>query len=157
MMSMNAHAFSHFAASPPHAMGDPARTPSPEAVPQAPVESAAQGAARAPGWSLLPLSGRFELVYEDGQGVWSRRTVEARELKLGPGRTLLGGIDPARGGYRGFRTDRIRRLTDAVSGERVEGGILDWLMTRAEAQRRADAARIRRNARARSRAARAAA
>ena len=127
---MNAHAFSH----PPGPFPEPASAP-------------------APGWSLMPLTGRFELVYEDGQGVWSRRTVEARELKLGPGRTLLGGIDPARGGYRGFRTDRIRRLTDAATGERLEGGILDWLMARAGAQARADAARIRRNARARRRAA----
>ncbi|GJD56892.1 hypothetical protein MTDSW087_04585 [Methylobacterium dankookense] len=137
MTSMNAHAFSRFHGGRPEPLG--------EAAPPVP--------APAPGWSLMPLSGRFELVYEDGQGVWSRRTVEARELKLGPGRTLLGGIDPGRGGYRGFRTDRIRRLTDAATGERLEGGILDWLMARAEAQRRADAARIRRNARARRRAA----
>ncbi len=137
MMSMNAHAFSPFSSAPAEGVA--------EAAPQVP--------APAPGWSLMPLGGRFELVYEDGQGVWSRRTVEARELKLGPGRTLLGGIDPGRGGYRGFRTDRIRRLTDTATGERVEGGILDWLMARAEARRRADAVRIRRNARARRRAA----
>ena len=62
-------------------------------------------------WRVLPLEGTFELVYEDGQGAWSARTLRARELKLGPGRTLLGGIDGGRGGYRGFRVDRIRRLT----------------------------------------------
>ncbi len=137
MISMNAHAFSRFHGVRSEPLG----------------EASAPAPAPAPGWSLMPLSGRFDLVYEDGQGVWSRRTVEARELKLGPGRTLLGGIDPGRGGYRGFRTDRIRRLTDAATGERLEGGILDWLMARAEAQRRADAARIRRTARARRRAA----
>ena len=62
MTSMNAHAFSRFHGVRPEPLG--------EAAPPVP--------APAPGWSLMPLSGRFELVYEDGQGVWSRRTVEAR-------------------------------------------------------------------------------
>jgi predicted DNA-binding transcriptional regulator YafY len=62
--------------------------------------------------------------------------VEARELKLGPGRTLLGGIDRNRSGYRGFRADRIRRLTDPASATRIEAGILDWLLARAQVQRR---------------------
>ncbi|MCJ2124822.1 hypothetical protein [Methylobacterium sp. J-077] len=108
-----------------------------------PVESPA-GA-----WRTLPLDGHFDLVYEDATGVWSNRSLSARELKLGPGRTLLGGIDGRRGGYRGFRVDRIRRLTDAATGERIETGILDRLLKRAEAQRRADALRIRRRTRAR--------
>lgn len=139
MISMNAHAFSRFHGVRPEPLGE-ASAPAPS-----------------PGWSLMPLSGRFDLVYEDGQGVWSRRTVEARELKLGPGRTLLGGIDPGRGGYRGFRTDRIRRLTDAATGERLEGGILDWLMARAEAQRREQARHHRRRTREQTRARREAA
>lgn len=100
-------------------------------------------------WRTLPLEGRFDLVYEDGAGAWSSRTLAARELKLGPGRTILGGIDAGHGGYRGFRVDRIRRLTDRASGERVETGILDRLLARAEAQRRADAVRVRQRARAR--------
>ncbi|MDP4022256.1 hypothetical protein Q8W71_06455 [Methylobacterium sp. NEAU 140] len=100
-------------------------------------------------WRTLPLEGRFDLVYEDGTGAWSSRRLAARELRLGPGRTLLGGIDAARGGYRGFRVDRIRRLTDRDTGERVETGILDLLLARAEAQRRAEAALIRRRTRAR--------
>jgi hypothetical protein len=87
-------------------------------------------------WRVLPLEGTFEIVYEDSRGAWSTRRVEARELKLGPGRTLLGGIDRGRGGYRGFRADRIRRLTDSSSATRIETGILDWLLARAEAQRR---------------------
>jgi predicted DNA-binding transcriptional regulator YafY len=134
MISMNAHVFSDFSAARPEA-----------------------AAPASPAWHLLPLEGRFELVYEDGQGVWSRRTVAARELKLGPGRTLLGGIDPGRGGYRGFRVDRIRRLTDTATGERLEGGILDWLMARAEAQRRESARDHRRRTRAQTRARREAA
>jgi predicted DNA-binding transcriptional regulator YafY len=97
---------------------------------------------------VLPLEGSFELVYEDGQGAWSARTLQARELKLGPGRTLLGGIDRGRGGYRGFRVDRIRRLTDGASGQRVEAGILDLLLARAEAQRRERAALARNRRRA---------
>jgi predicted DNA-binding transcriptional regulator YafY len=103
-------------------------------------------------WRTLPLDGRFDLVYEDATGAWSSRSLDARELKLGPGRTLLGGIDARRGGYRGFRVDRIRRLTDGATGERIETGILDQLLGRAEAQRRADALRIRRQSRARRRA-----
>ncbi|MGU3465908.1 hypothetical protein ACLBXO_13735 [Methylobacterium sp. C33D] len=108
------------------------------------------------GWRTLPLEGRFDLVYEDAAGAWSSRSIDARELRLGPGRTLLGGIDARRGGYRGFRVDRIRRLVDGATGERVETGILDRLLGRAEAQRRADALRIRRQARARRKAAAAA-
>ncbi|MEL6063617.1 MULTISPECIES: hypothetical protein [unclassified Methylobacterium] len=103
-------------------------------------------------WRTLPLDGRFDLVYEDATGAWSNRSLEARELKLGPGRTLLGGIDARRGGYRGFRVDRIRRLVDGATGERIETGILDRLLGRAEAQRRAAALRIKRQARARRRA-----
>lgn len=105
------------------------------------------------GWRTLPLEDRFDLVYEDATGAWSNRSLEARELRLGPGRTLLGGIDARRGGYRGFRVDRIRRLVDRATGERIETGILDRLLGRAEAQRRADALRIRRQARARRKAA----
>lgn len=94
-------------------------------------------------WRVLPLEGTFEIVYEDSRGAWSTRRVEARELKLGPGRTLLGGIDRARGGYRGFRADRIRRLSDSGSATRIEAGILDWLLARAETQRRARATLVR--------------
>lgn len=95
---------------------------------QAPLETA-------PGaWRTLPLDGHFDLVYEDATGAWSNRSLEARELKLGPGRTLLGGIDARRGGYRGFRVDRIRRLTDGATGERIETGILDRLLARAVEQ-----------------------
>nr|WP_246696873.1 hypothetical protein [Methylobacterium planeticum] len=104
-------------------------------------------------WRVLPLEGTFEIVYEDGQGAWSARRLQARELKLGPGRTLLGGIDRGRGGYRGFRVDRIRRLTDGATGQRLEAGILDLLLARAEAQRRERAAQARRAARSRRRAA----
>ena len=113
--------------------------------PDRPVES------QSGAWRTLPLEGHFDLVYEDATGAWSNRSLSARELKLGPGRTLLGGIDARRGGYRGFRVDRIRRLTDGATGERIETGILDRLLGRAEAQRRADAMRIRRQAQARRR------
>jgi hypothetical protein len=67
-------------------------------------------------WRTLPLNGRFDLVYEDATGTWSSRSISARELKLGPGRTLLGSIDTRSGSYRGFRVDRIRRLTDGGRG-----------------------------------------
>ncbi|MCP1559513.1 UNVERIFIED_ORG: putative DNA-binding transcriptional regulator YafY [Methylorubrum zatmanii] len=97
-------------------------------------------------WRTLPLEGRFEVVYEDARGAWTTRTLDARELKLGPGRTLLGGTDRAHGLYRGLRADRIRRLTEPASGTRIETGILDWLLARAEAQRKARSARIPRRA-----------
>ncbi len=90
-------------------------------------------------WQVLPLSGTFEIAYEDRRGFRTSRLMEARELKLGPGRTLLGGLDLERNVYRGFRVDRIRRLSEAGSGMRIETGILDWLLDRAEAQRRAGA------------------
>ena len=95
-------------------------------------------------WRVLPIEGRFELVYEDGNGAWSVRRLQARELKIGPGRVLVGGTDRDRDGYRGFRADRIHRLTDRDTGERVEHNILDWLIRRAEAARRARAAALRR-------------
>jgi hypothetical protein len=87
------------------------------------------------GWLTLPVAGIFDLVYEDRTGAWSSRTLKARELKLGPGRTLLGGIDLARGLYRGFRVDRIRRLTDQATGKRIETGILDHLFALATPRR----------------------
>ncbi|WP_019903906.1 hypothetical protein [Methylobacterium sp. 77] len=109
--------------------------------------AADRGESRDGAWRALPLAGRFEIVYEDSRGVWSTRFLDARELRLGPGRTLLGGIalggDPARrGGYRGFRVDRIRRLAEE-GGPRMKAGILDWLLARAEAQRRERAALVR--------------
>lgn len=94
-------------------------------------------------WRVLPIEGRFELVYEDGNGAWSVRRLQAHELKIGPGRVLVGGTDRDRDGYRGFRADRIHRLTDRDSGERVERNILDWLTRRAEGTRRARAAALR--------------
>lgn len=92
-------------------------------------------AAEAAAWRNLPISGMFDIVYEDRSGTWTTRTLEARDLKLGPGRTLLGGIDLARGLYRGFRVDRIRRLTDHASGDRIETGILDRLFALAQPRR----------------------
>ena len=83
-------------------------------------------------WRVLPLEGAFEIAYEDGRGSRSIRRLFARELKVGPGKTLLGGVDRDRDGYRGFRADRIRRLTDPESGERIERNVVDWLIRRAE-------------------------
>ena len=94
-------------------------------------------------WRVLPIGGVFEIVYEDGNGAWTTRMLDARELKLGPGRTLLGGIDSRVGLYRGLRADRIRRLGEPKSGLRIETGILDWLLARAETQRRQRLARLR--------------
>lgn len=95
--------------------------------------------AEASAWRNLPISGLFDIVYEDRSGAWTTRTLEARDLKLGPGRTLLGGIDVARGLYRGFRVDRIRRLTDHATGERIETGMLDHLFALAHPRRGARA------------------
>lgn len=61
---------------------------------------------------------------------------DARALKLGPGRTLLGGSDRRNGLDRGLRADRIRRLADPGTGTRIETGIRDRLLARAEAERR---------------------
>lgn len=107
----------------------------------APVEERIEGQ-----WHVYPLEGALELDYVDQAGNASRRWVIVRELKVGPGKMLLGGIDlMADDGYRGFRVDRIVRLEDAETGLVVEHNILDWLMTRAErqakARRRAEKAR----------------
>lgn len=136
---------------PPEAILAPSRpearavtTTMPTESPPAFVERQAAFVERQDGaWRVLPIEGRFELVYEDGNGAWSVRRLQAHELKIGPGRVLVGGTDRDRDGYRGFRADRIHRLTDRDSGERVERNILDWLTRRAEATRRARAAALR--------------
>ena len=85
-------------------------------------------------WRLLPLEGAYELSYCDEAGSPSRRRVIARELKIGPGKTLLGGIDMADDGYRGFRADRIEYLVDGETGEFIRRNVIDWLLKRAEGQ-----------------------
>jgi predicted DNA-binding transcriptional regulator YafY len=99
----------------------------------APVEERIEGA-----WHVYPLEAALELDYVDQAGNATRRWVLARELKVGPGKMLLGGIDILLDeGYRGFRVDRIQRLEDAETGFVVEHNILDWLMKLAERQARA--------------------
>jgi predicted DNA-binding transcriptional regulator YafY len=85
-------------------------------------------------WHVYPFEAALELDYVDQAGNQSRRWVIVRELKVGPGKMLLGGIDMADDGYRGFRVDRIERLEDAETGLVVDRNILDWLMKRAERQ-----------------------
>ena len=94
----------------------------------------------------MPLEGAYELFYCDRAGNTSRRRLYARELKVGPGKTLLGGIDQATDAYRGFRADRIEYLVDAVTGEFVRRNVLDWLLKRADRQERARRAEARRAA-----------
>jgi predicted DNA-binding transcriptional regulator YafY len=89
-------------------------------------------------WRVLPLEGAFELSYCDEAGNPTLRRVIARELKIGPGKTILGAIDMAHDGYRGFRADRIARVADAETGETIERNVLDWLTGRAERQARAE-------------------
>ena len=88
-------------------------------------------------WHVYPFDGAIELDYIDQAGNPSRRWLIARELKVGPGKMLLGGIDMSDDGYRGFRVDRILRLEDAETGFVVEHNILDWLMKRAKQQAKA--------------------
>ena len=104
--------------------------PSAEAAPsRAPARERDEGQ-----WRVLPMEGALELAYSDAAGNPSRRRIIARELKMGPGKTLLGGIDMADDGYRGFRADRIGRVVDAETGETIDRNIIDWLIKRAEAQ-----------------------
>jgi hypothetical protein len=68
-------------------------------------------------WRILPIEGAYELFYCDEFGNTSRRRLFARELKVGPGKTLLGGIDQTTDAYRGFRADsRLPSRSDRVSG-----------------------------------------
>lgn len=85
-------------------------------------------------WHVYPFDGALEIDYVDQAGNSTRRWVIVRELKVGPGKMLLGGIDMADDGYRGFRVDRIERLEDAETGLVVDRNILDWLIKRAERQ-----------------------
>jgi hypothetical protein len=113
----------------------------------APVEERSEGR-----WRVYPMEGALELHYVDQSGNPSRRWIIVRELKVGPGKTLLGGIDMADDGYRGFRGDRIERIIDAETGRVVDRNIVDWLIRRAESQakeRRKDLARAARESRRR--------
>ncbi len=113
----------------------------------APVEERTEGL-----WRVYPMEGALELHYIDQSGNPSRRWIIVRELKVGPGKTLLGGIDMADDGYRGFRGDRIERIIDAETGRVIDRNIVDWLIKRAEQQakeRRKDLARATREARRR--------
>ncbi len=94
-------------------------------------------------WRVLPIEGAFELSYCDEAGNPTLRRVIARELRIGPGKTILGAIDMAHDGYRGFRADRIDLLVDAESGQTVDRNILDWLVKRAlhQSKQRRKAAR----------------
>ena len=85
-------------------------------------------------WRVVPLEGAYELSYCDEAGNLSRRRVIAREVKIGPGKTLLGGIDMADDGYRGFRADRIEYLVDGETGEVIRRNLIDWLLRRADRQ-----------------------
>jgi predicted DNA-binding transcriptional regulator YafY len=76
-------------------------------------------------WRALPLSGLFEIVYRDVSGAFTVRRVAAQELKVGPGKTILGGQDDRSGGYRGFRADRIEHIRDLETGEAVERNVID--------------------------------
>lgn len=99
-------------------------------------------------WRIFPLEGAFELAYRDEAGNQSTRRVIVRELKVGPGKTLLGGIDMAHDGYRGFRADRIQRIVDADTGQTIDRNILDWLMKRASGQAKARGKALAKAARA---------
>lgn len=85
-------------------------------------------------WRVFPFEGAFEFAYSDVAGNPSIRRILARELKVGPGKVLLGGIDIADDRYRGFRADRIHFLVDDDTGERVGRNIVDWLIGEAQRQ-----------------------
>ena len=65
---------------------------------------------------------------------------------MGPGKTLLGGIDQTTEAYRGFRADRIAYLVDRETGEMVRRNVLDWLLKRAARQEKARRAEAKRAA-----------
>jgi hypothetical protein len=85
-------------------------------------------------WRVLPLEGIFQFSYHDAAGTPSLRQLVAHELKIGPGKVLLGGTDLTTGAYRGFRADRIHLLEDVDTGRTIGRNILDWLLKTALAQ-----------------------
>jgi predicted DNA-binding transcriptional regulator YafY len=102
--------------------------------PQAAPDAAAPEVRTEGAWRVYPLERALELHYRDVTGYQSRRRVQARELKVGPGKTLLGAIDTADDGYRGFRADRIDAIVDRETGQTVYRNILDWLIALAMSQ-----------------------
>lgn len=126
-----------------HAFSGPEPVPSAGAEPRtAPALERQEGA-----WRVLPLEGSLEIVYEDRSGAWSVRRLAPQELRIGPGKVLIGAVDRERDGYRGFRADRVHRLTDLATGERVERNLVDWLIARAERTLRERRREARREAR----------
>lgn len=107
----------------------------------APATAPREDARAEPAWRTLPLEGVFEFSYQDVSGRPSLRRVNAVELKVGPGKMLLGGIDRDLDAYRGFRVDRIHALRPAEGSEVVSRNILDWLLDRAARQAKAQARR----------------
>lgn len=91
-------------------------------------------------WRVMPLEGAFQFSYHDAAGTPSLRQLEARELKVGPGKMLLGGTDLGTGAYRGFRVDRIHFLEDVECGEVISRNVLDWLLKRAQARKQSPVA-----------------
>lgn len=91
-------------------------------------------------WRVLPLEGSFQFSYLDASGRPSLRRLSASELKVGPGKLLLGGVDADLQAYRGFRVDRMYNLHQAGSDEIISRNILDWLLDRAAKQAREKAA-----------------
>jgi hypothetical protein len=108
---------------------------SPAAAFLKPDDGGADGPRDEGAWRVLPFEGAFELSYTDATGQWSVRRLISREVKIGPGKVLLGGFDMQTGEYRGFRADRIVRLHDAETGETVDRNVVDWLMKRASSRR----------------------
>jgi hypothetical protein len=128
----------------PEPLASPAAAPVAAAVPDAPAPAAEPRREASGAWRVLPLEGRYEIAYADASGRPSRRRIDAAELKVGPGKLLLGGVDADLEAYRGFRVDRINALRAVETGETVNRNIVDWLLAQADrlarAQRRAQAA-----------------
>ncbi len=82
----------------------------------------------------VPLRGVFTFSYEDVEGSYSHRTVDALMIIPRPDRSTLFGFCRERHEYRHFNLARVTKMVDAESGQVIENPSLD-LMRRCRADR----------------------
>ncbi len=72
----------------------------------------------------VPLTGVFSFSYEDAEGSYTTRTVEALMLIPRPDRVTLFGRCHESNEYRHFNLARVTKMVDAESGESIENPAL---------------------------------
>jgi predicted DNA-binding transcriptional regulator YafY len=76
----------------------------------------------------VPFRGIFTFSYEDADGGYTRRTVNALMIIPRPDRVTLFGFCHHRDQYRHFNLARVKDMVDAESGEIIENPGLDLVL-----------------------------